>query len=167
MVNVLAKRSNPQPENFKGGGSIPLNIIRIARQVIKHEAYMPNTTTNKNHHSTPLPLIILWNADIPLGLTELAPSGAKLSRTVIKKLLYLRSKDVSSHLYPQKRIPDVRTFRVKVLSDYHPVFKERGIPRREFPPIFETSPHNNKYMNKYLRHQFRRLIENVHNPSYF
>lgn len=69
--------------------------------------------------------------------------------------------------YPQKTIPNVRKFRIKLLSDYHPVFLKAGIKKREFEPIIDSEPYLNKSINRYIRHQFERLNKSRTNPALF
>jgi hypothetical protein len=60
-------------------------------------------------------------------------------------------------VFPVNPLPNVRKFKVKALSQHHPVFAAEKILIRQFPPQTESTPYTNKHMNKYLKHQFRRL----------
>lgn len=60
-------------------------------------------------------------------------------------------------LNPCKKIPNVQSFKVTRLSNYHPTLLKVGIRKRETHPQFETVPYINHSINRYLEHQFIRL----------
>jgi len=70
-------------------------------------------------------------------------------------------------LEPQRRIPNVRRFNVKLLSDYHPVLQAHNIRKRQYEPIFESEPYLNRPLNRYISHQFKRLNKHRGNPKVF
>jgi len=100
-------------------------------------------------------------------MTQFNRSGSPIFRETprveVKEMneLILRTE---GYLYPKITIPNVKTFKVEVLSKFHPVFLSQGKKKRQFAPIFERVPYRNKRINRYLKHQFRRLNENV--PNY-
>lgn len=66
-----------------------------------------------------------------------------------------------------KPVPNVRKFKVQVLSDYHPIFAKSGIKKREFHPIFVQEPYTNRTINRFINHQIQRLIKYRNNPGAF
>jgi hypothetical protein len=90
-------------------------------------------------------------------------SGRQKQR--IKELM--NAQDPQTFVYPIKRIPNVRKFKVEVLSRYHPVFESAGIKKREFDPLITSEPHFNRQANKYIRHQLTRLNKHRDNPALF
>ena len=86
----------------------------------------------------------LWNAVIQLSSKDLSPSRPEYYRTVVESQVRLHCANDSNFLYPQKTIPNVRTFRVAALSNFQPIFREHGTLKREFSPVFESSAHSNK-----------------------
>jgi hypothetical protein len=73
----------------------------------------------------------------------------------------------TTEVYPLRDLPNVRTFKVKVKAPYHPIFKKKGILKRQFEPLLESEPYNNKSLNRYLKHQFIRLNKARSNPKLF
>lgn len=70
-------------------------------------------------------------------------------------------------IFPQKRIPNVRNFKVKALSNHHPIFEEAGIKKREFSPLMEYENYVNKSQNRYIKHNIIRLNKLRSNPTAF
>lgn len=75
---------------------------------------------------------------------------------------------------PYERIPNVSSFRVKILGPYHPVLLEgtKGLPNskvlvRMTPPEFEWEEGDNGGMNKYLKYMFKELNKNRANGRVF
>lgn len=66
-----------------------------------------------------------------------------------------------------KPIPNVRNFKIKLLSEPHPVFQKHGKMKREFAPIIEWETHSNKRIIRYINHQLERLRMYKHNPKLF
>lgn len=60
-----------------------------------------------------------------------------------------------------------KKFKVKLLSEYHPIFAEAGITKREHSPELKTFPYINKSLNRYIDHQFLRLNKAKTNPHLF
>jgi hypothetical protein len=70
-------------------------------------------------------------------------------------------------IYPHKRLPNVREFRVEVQENYHPILAKLGISKRSFNPVLHTKPHYNRSINRYIEHQFRRLNANRSRPCVY
>lgn len=66
-----------------------------------------------------------------------------------------------------KPIPNVRNFKIKLLSDPHPVFQKHGKMKREFAPIIEWETHSNRRIIRYINHQLLRLRKYVDQPKVF
>ena len=64
-------------------------------------------------------------------------------------------------------IPNVRTFKVRMLSEYHPIFLEEGIKKREYKAEFDSEKYTNRSINRYLDHQLIRLRKSRTNPAKF
>lgn len=56
---------------------------------------------------------------------------------------------------PFRRIPDVRTFKVR-LQGKDPIFRDHGIDKR-LPSKFEFVKYHNASMNRYMKHQLNRM----------
>ena len=97
---------------------------------------------------------------------DLSLSQASLLRESLKNQLKCRMKELPA-LHPQKRIPNVRDFKITALSNHHPIFEEAGIKKRQFKPSMEYNLYRNGTMNRYISHQIRRLNESVHHSAKF
>lgn len=82
---------------------------------------------------------------------------AKQRRMITREAINYMSINDLPELYAQKRIPNVRTFKVKLIPEEHPVFGRYGIKKRKFHPILDSEPYINKPLNRYIHHQFCRL----------
>lgn len=76
-------------------------------------------------------------------------------------------RDTEGPLFPRIKIPNVKEFKVEVLSEYHPIFEKEDILKRRYPPIFNLSPYINNRMNRYIKHQFIRLNNSTTNSRLF
>jgi hypothetical protein len=90
-----------------------------------------------------------------------------VSSIIAKKIIEELNKDESTYVYPQKQLPNVKTFKVELLSNHHPVFKEKGILKREFEPLIRQEAYLNKAQNQYIRAQFYRLNKCRHDARKF
>jgi hypothetical protein len=106
----------------------------------------------------------LWETVMQLSSNGLARSQQLYK---ISNMIKLWSQDESTYVFPQKRIPNVRKFRVQALSNYHPIFEEAGIRKREFAPVIDCENYINKSQNRYIKHQLTRLNRNRGNPVVF
>lgn len=70
-------------------------------------------------------------------------------------------------LYPFKRLPNVKDFKIKWLSPYDPILLKAGIHKRVDEATFESTPYRNHRMNRYVHHQFTRLNASRGNPEKF
>lgn len=70
-------------------------------------------------------------------------------------------------LFPFKKLPNVKEFRITFLQPHNPILLEADIRKRLGDAEKESTPYKNKSMNRYVEHQFRRLNANRHNPSKF
>lgn len=72
-------------------------------------------------------------------------------------------------VYPCRRLPNVREFKVEVLSDWNPILKKSKLrlKKRMFNPLITSIPHSNKSINRYIEHQFKRLNKHRKNPAAF
>ena len=102
-----------------------------------------------------------------LSSSDLSPFQKESQQRQVREYLSAWSKDPKNHLFPQRQVPNVRTFRVEVCKDHHPIFKEKGIYKREFSPVLHYENLTNKSINRYIHHQFLRLNKSVDNPVLF
>jgi hypothetical protein len=70
-------------------------------------------------------------------------------------------------VFPYKPLPNVKDFRIKLLSPYDPILLKHGIQRRLDKAELEWTPYKNRSINRYVRHQFDRLNKNRHRPHTF
>ena len=63
----------------------------------------------------------------------------------------------SDELYPYCSVPNVSEFKIKELSEYHPILKKEGIKKRVTGPEIEYAKGSNRNMNRYLKHMFIQL----------
>jgi hypothetical protein len=108
----------------------------------------------------------LWGAAMKTTVPDLPSHQQDLFKDRLSVLLqeYVNSNEA---LMPQKKIPNVKKFQVKALADYHPIFKDKGILKREYKPTFDVENYRNKGMNRYIAHQFHRLHRHLANPKTF
>jgi len=66
-----------------------------------------------------------------------------------------------------KPLPNVRKFKIKLLSDFHPIFLAKGIFKRQYEPLISSDPYNNKSLNRYLLWQEKRLNKLRDSPKKF
>lgn len=66
-----------------------------------------------------------------------------------------------------KPLPNVRKFKIRMLSQYHPIFAKKGIPKRELTPKFDSEPYTNKSINRFISHQLLRLSQSRTQPAKF
>lgn len=100
-------------------------------------------------------LSTLWDTAMTTYRSGLASHQQASKR--LKVLFASMNQDKSTHLYPQKKFPNVKSFKIELLSNHHPVFKEKGILKREFEPLINQESYINKSQNRYIEHQLRRL----------
>lgn len=106
----------------------------------------------------------LWDAAMSAYCSGLA-SYQRVQN--LREMLNIWVKDEDTHAHPQKKIPNVRTFRVSLLSPVHPIFAEKDIFKRQFEPLIEQTPYINHSQNKYIRQQFTRLNNARNDPKIF
>jgi hypothetical protein len=101
-----------------------------------------------------------------MSMTEpgLSPSRIDAIRRELQPLISAHCREIVN---PIQRIPNVKHFEVSVLSDYHPIFLEKGIYKRQYKPVFDIDPYRNGAMNRYLEHQFLRLNKHRTDPATF
>lgn len=100
--------------------------------------------------------------------------GRLLTQSLTSLFSYLGTKEVISlnkqseeEVQPYKPLPNVSKFKIKWLSNYHPIFLAKGILKREKSPQFEIEIHTNKNINRYINHQLNRLRKHRENPQVF
>jgi len=69
--------------------------------------------------------------------------------------------------HPYHPLPNVRKFKIKTLSNFHPILSKYGIEKREFSPLIESEKYNNGKLNKYVRYQFERLNRSRGNSALY
>jgi hypothetical protein len=69
--------------------------------------------------------------------------------------------------YPYKPLPNVREFRITELAPYDPVLSSAGIQRRLWKAEYDSTKYTNHRMNRYVKHQFKRLNSSISNPRKF
>ena len=122
-------------------------------------------TTMKNNHETIKRLKTLWESVMSDHHSWNSSTNTSITTTIQELSCELNS--TYGPLYPKILLPNVRKFQVKVLSNYHPIFEEEGILKRQYSPIFESTPYRNQRMNRWLQYQFLRLNKSTHRPGYF
>jgi len=69
--------------------------------------------------------------------------------------------------YPYKPLPNVREFRITKLAPYDPVLEAEGIKRRLHQAEYDSTKYKNGTMNRFVKHQFKRLNRSLSHPSKF
>lgn len=72
----------------------------------------------------------------------------------------------SDYLMPYEILPNVQSFQITKLSEYHPILKQYGILKR-YKPEYEFEKGHNGRKNKYLKHMFTLLNKNRTSSSKF
>lgn len=163
---------NERPQRRKSGVLVP-HLNNKSSCILSRTPWIPNTLTttyptkDPNLHYRPLnALSTLWNTAMQLSQTN--SSSPQMNSIIAKShLLLTHQRDTYGGLYPQKRLPNVKEFRVEVVKDYHPIFKEKGIKKRKYFPILHTEAHSNRSLNRYIQHQFIRLNKHLTQPRTF
>lgn len=150
------------------GTKLRLILLTNLERCSSTDIYKPSTTTTiTNIKQTKFQselrleqLRTLWNT-----LTVNRPATSLEKKRTSHALSAIQTELLP--LYPQKQIPNVRRFKVEVLSNYHPILIQGGVKKREYEPLFSTEPYRNNRINSYIRHQFRRLNQHRSNPRVF
>ena len=75
--------------------------------------------------------------------------------------------NLQEEIYPCKPLPNVRQFKIKLLSPLHPIFKAWKLNKREYSPLIESDQYTNGQMNRYINHMFIRLNKSRSNEKKF
>lgn len=141
-----------------------------------------DTVAFLNRHNIPLEETslrkILWETAITLKWVDTDPSpfcrlhlpnGTTVNKVKcvnnLRELERLLTRDLTQSGDRQGSIPNARKYTITQLSDYHPIFLEAGIEKRQFEPIKEVEGYSNKELNRYIRYQFWRAKQYLKNGS--
>lgn len=87
----------------------------------------------------------------------------------LKKNLGLKQElsKYADKLYPYSKLPNVVEFRIKKLSNHHPILLKEGIKKRLSSPEMEMTKGTNQRMNRYLYWSFKTLNRTRTHPQKF
>jgi hypothetical protein len=109
-------------------------------------------------------LRILWDTAMKINQPETSHSqNISLKESLRKQMLELQP----NPLFPQTKIPNVREFKIEVLSNYHPILEEHGILKRQFAPLIKQTAYRNRAQNRYITRQMQRLNKLRSSPREF
>jgi hypothetical protein len=109
-------------------------------------------------------LSTLWAKMMSLTCSSLGRASLSSLVGMIQEVDQYNLKSGQPYLLPKTKVPNIKKFRIKITSPYHPILAKAGINKRQFNPLIEAEKYHNGRINRYLNHQFIRLNKNKHRP---